>query len=194
MLGASHHPLRGAAASSGMLPEISSRRCLSQEDCSQPRCTCTASIPAHLLLQLPPLWTWPQAEHVPALQPGFFDFVALPLLNSWVATCPGAIPMLEAAKLNREGWAALDAKAAEAAAGKAAEAAAASTAAAAAAAKADPAGECIYGEQACSAGSAPLACTLTPEARLSGTVHCWDQRDGSRVGHQAGVADSMMSL
>lgn len=25
-------------------PEISSRRCLSQEDCSQPRCTCTASM------------------------------------------------------------------------------------------------------------------------------------------------------
>ena len=68
------------------------------------------------------------------VQPGFFDFVALPLLNSWVATCPAAAPMLEAAKLNREGWAALDAaKAVKAAEEQAATKQAAAAAAAAAA-------------------------------------------------------------
>ena len=63
--------------------------------------------------------------------------MALPLLNSWTATCPAATPMLEAAKRNREGWAALDAaKAAEAATKAAADKAAAAAARAEAAAAA----------------------------------------------------------
>ena len=57
------------------------------------------------------------------MQPGFFDFVALPLLSTWVAVCPGAAPMIDAAKANREGWAALDAKKAAARAARAAAAA-----------------------------------------------------------------------
>lgn len=38
------------------------------------------------------------------LQAGFFDFVALPLVRTWVAICPQAQPALEAIELNRTRW------------------------------------------------------------------------------------------
>lgn len=38
------------------------------------------------------------------MQAGFFDFVALPLLRTWVAICPQAHTALELTEANRQRW------------------------------------------------------------------------------------------